>query len=151
MIEMRKNFKDLRLKQLARNLEVFAPASKVPRPPMGWVRAMRQALGISASELGRSLGRSRQLPLQLEKAEASDAITLKSLRSVANAMGCDLVYALVPRSGSIQDLRKARATALAREHVLRVEHSMALEDQASGHLDEAVEAEAERHEKATGA
>jgi transcriptional regulator with XRE-family HTH domain len=71
-----------------------------PRPERGWIRAMRQSAGISAGELGRILGVSRQLPLQFEKAEADDSITLKSLRMVANALGCDLVYALAPRAGA---------------------------------------------------
>jgi transcriptional regulator with XRE-family HTH domain len=59
---------------------------------------MREAAGISAGELGRILGVSRQLPLQFEKAEADDSITLRSLRTVANALNCDLVYALAPRA-----------------------------------------------------
>ena len=61
---------------------------------------MREAAAISAGELGRMMGVSRQLPLQFEKAEADDSITLRSLRTVADALDCDLVYALVPRSGS---------------------------------------------------
>jgi predicted DNA-binding mobile mystery protein A len=80
----------------------------IPRPPMGWIRAMREAAGVSAGELGRILGVSRQLPLQFEKAEAEDSITLKSLRSVANALDCDLVYALVPRAGSVRELAESR-------------------------------------------
>jgi len=94
--------------------------------------------------------RSRQLPLQLEKAEAEDAITLKSLRTVANALGCDLTYALVPRTGTMQKLVENRTRAQARERVLRVEHSMALEDQAAGRIEEAVEAEAGRLAKRAG-
>jgi len=138
---MRSEFLNLRIKQLDRNLEPFRAARAIPRPQRGWLRAIREALGISASELGRMLGTSRQLPLQLEKAEAGDRITLKSLRAAANALDCDLVYALVPKSGSMQNLAETRARVQARKHVLGVEHSMALEDQAVGRVDEAVEAE----------
>lgn len=73
--------------------------SGVERPPTGWLRAIRETSGVSAGELGRRLGVSRQLPLQFERAEATDTITLKSLRAVAAALDCDLVYALVPRDG----------------------------------------------------
>jgi predicted DNA-binding mobile mystery protein A len=141
---MRDEFRDLRLKQLDRTLEPFRAAQKVSRPRKGWLRAIREAVGISASDLARTLGTSRQLPLQLEKAEAEDRITLKSLRTAANALDCDLVYALVPKAGTMEDLIVNRARAQARKQVLGVEHSMALEDQAVGRVDEAVEAETRR-------
>ena len=82
--------------------------------------------------------------MQLEKAEAEDRITLKSLRAAAQALGCELVYALVPKADTLQDLVKERARAQAKKHVLGVEHSMALEDQAVGRVDEAVETETNR-------
>jgi predicted DNA-binding mobile mystery protein A len=141
---MRNEFRSLRLKQLDRSLERFGAARAVSRPQKGWIRAIREALGVSAGELGRILGTSRQLPLQFEKAEAADTITLKSLRSVANALDCDLVYALVPRAASMRKLAESRVHAKARKSVLGVEHSMALEDQAAGRVDEAVEAETRR-------
>ena len=142
------NFSTLRTMQLQRSLEPFVEARKVPRPKRGWIRSVRLALNVSAAELARTLKRSRHLPLQLEKAEESDAITLKSLRGVADALGCDLVYALVPKVGTMQDLARSRELSKAREHVTRVEHSMALEDQASGGVEEAVEMEVRRQAKA---
>ena len=141
---MRSAFRDLRLKQLGRSLESYQAAQKVPRPSKGWIHAIRQALGVSSGELARQLGTSRQLPLQLEKSEAEDRITLKSLRAAADALECDLVYALVPRAASMEELIDRRVRAEARQRVLGVEHSMALEDQAAGNLDEAVEAEVRR-------
>ena len=90
------------------------------------------------------MGTSRQLSLQQEKAEAEDRITLKSLRALADALDCDLVYALVPRAGSLDDLMRDRARAQAKKNVLGVEHSMALEDQAVGNVDEAIETETRR-------
>jgi predicted DNA-binding mobile mystery protein A len=141
---MRSAFRNLRLKQLDRALKPFRTARKVPRPPKGWIRSIRQALGVSSGELARRMGTSRQLPLQLEKGEAEDRITLKSLRAVANALDCDLIYALVPRARSLQESIENRARAEAKDRVLRIEHSMALEDQAAGKIDEAVEAETRR-------
>jgi predicted DNA-binding mobile mystery protein A len=141
---MRSEFKNLRLKQLDRALEPYRAAREVPRPSKGWIRTIRQALGVSSGELARTLGTSRQHPLQLEKGEAEDRITLKSLRAVANALDCDLVYALVPRAGGMQELIEKRARAEAKNRVLGVEHSMALENQAAGRIDEAVEAETRR-------
>lgn len=141
---MRSEFRNLRLKQLDRALEPYRAARAAPRPSKGWIRTIRQALGVSSGELARRLGTSRQLPLQLEKGEAEDRITLRSLRAAASALDCDLVYALVPRAGSMQELIEDRARAEAKNRVLGVEHSMALEDQAVGRVDEAVEAETRR-------
>ena len=141
---MRNEFRNLRLKQLDRSLGPFRAAAKTPRPPKGWLRAIREAAGISASEVARTLKTSRQLPLQLEQAEAEDRITLKSLRAAANALGCELVYALVPRTHSLQHLVEERARSLAKRQVTGVEHSMALENQAVGRVDEAVETQTKR-------
>jgi hypothetical protein len=80
----------------------------------------------------------------MEKAEADDRITLKSLRTIAGALDCDLVYALVPRASSLQASIESRAFSDAKSRVLKVEHSMALEDQAVGRIDEAVESETRR-------
>ena len=111
---MRSEFRNLRLKQLDRALEPYRAARKELRPSKGWIRAIRQALGISSGDLARRLGTSRQLPLQLEKGEAEDRITLKSLRAAANALDCDLVYALVPRADSMQELIENRARSEAK-------------------------------------
>ena len=141
---MRNEFRSLRLKQLDRALEPFRQTAKNPRPQKGWLRAIREALGVSASEVARTLKTSRQLPVQLEKAEAEDRITLKSLRAAASALGCELVYALVPKTSTLEDLVEDRARAQIKKHALGVEHSMALEDQAVGRVDEAVEMETKR-------
>jgi predicted DNA-binding mobile mystery protein A len=102
------------LEELKRNLESFRAAWSLPRPTNGWIRAIRETMGVSTGELGRSLGTSRQLPLQFEKAEADDSITLKSLRRVADALDCELVYALVPRTGAMREPpTKRRRAAIA--------------------------------------
>ena len=147
---MRSEFRNLRLKQLDRSLKPFRVAAKTPRPQKGWLRAIREAAGISASEVARTLKTSRQLPVQLEHAEAEDRITLKSLKAAANALGCELVYALVPRTNSLQHLVEERARSQAKRQVMGVEHSMALEDQAVGRVDEAVEAETKRRLRKRG-
>ena len=141
---MRSEFKSLRLKQLDRKLEPLRVAREIVRPQKGWLRTIREAIGISSSELALKSGTSRQLILQQEKAEAEGRITLKNLRMLADALDCDLVYALVPRAKTMQALIEDRVRAQAKKNVLGVEHTMALEDQAVGDLDEAVETETRR-------
>jgi predicted DNA-binding mobile mystery protein A len=141
---MQNEFRELRIRQLERALAPLEAAPHVPRPHKGWVRAIREAIGLSSGDIAAKMGTSRQLIIQQENAESQDRITLKSLRALANALDCDLVYALVPRSGSLPDLAASQARKRARNHVIGVEHSMALESQASGHVDEAIEAEVRR-------
>lgn len=144
-------FRSLRATQLDRSLAPFQGAKDIVRPSKGWIRAIRQAAGLSASELARELGVSRQLPLQLEKAEADDKITLASLKKMAHALDCELVYALVPRSGTVGQLQEQRARRQARANMIEAEHSMALEDQAVGNLDQAIDGETQRILRKTSA
>ena len=130
---------NLQLHKLDRVLDSFRAAQALPRPTKGWIRAIREAMGVSAGDVGRILGTSRQLPLQFEKAEADDTITLKSLRSVAKALKCDLVYALVPRAGS---KREERPRTSARKPVAGVKRTQALKGPAVKRIQAAVEAEA---------
>jgi predicted DNA-binding mobile mystery protein A len=140
---MRSDFRQLRTTQLDRALAPLT-SLKIPRPPKGWIRAVREALGVSSAELALRMQTNRSLVVQQEKAEADDRITLKSLRSFASALDCELVYAFVPRAGTLQELGDARVRATAKANVLGVEHSMTLENQASGNLEQAIEAETVR-------
>ncbi|MDZ7848915.1 MAG: XRE family transcriptional regulator [Owenweeksia sp.] len=57
------------------------------------------------------------------------SITLKSLREAANALDMDLVYALVPKDGSLEALIDRKTRELAVKIVSRTSHTMKLEDQ----------------------
>jgi len=115
------------------------------RPQRGWLRAIREGLGLTLETVGKKLGQSRRRIQEFEDAEAKDRITLHSLRRVAAAMDCELVYAIVPKTGTISDLAERRAQA--EEDVRDVEHSMALEKQATGNIEEAIEKETKRRLK----
>ena len=141
---MRPEFKRLRIKQIDRALEPFATARDSPRPQKGWLRAVREATGITIRQLAMRLRKAPTLVASLEKSEAEYRITLGSLRDAADALGCRLVYALVPKTGTIQELAEERARTEAIKNVRAVEHSMALEDQAVGQVSEKIEEETER-------
>lgn len=99
------------------------------RPPKGWIRAVRDALGLTVRQLARRMGKTHSVVVRLEGSEAADTITLGSLRAAAEAMNCTLVYAIVPNR-SLTETARARATAIADAHLARVHHTMRLEDQA---------------------
>ncbi len=143
---MDSGFQKLRLDQLDRALEPFVNARDSPRPQRGWIRAIREAAGITLREVANRLGRVPSQVAAFEQSEAEYRITLGSLRDAAEALGCHLVYAFVPktRSGSLHELAEQRARSQASENVRAVEHSMALEDQAVGGVEEKIEEETRR-------
>ena len=126
---MDKQFRDLQTQQMDALLETWRTAQLSARPRSGWVRAIRESLGMSAAAFARRLGMTPVGVRKLESAEASDAITLASLRKLAQALDCELQYALVPRN-SLQQQVRDRAEMVAQERLRPIAHSMALEDQA---------------------
>ncbi|MDZ7679849.1 MAG: mobile mystery protein A [Acidimicrobiales bacterium] len=114
-------------------------------PRSGWIRAIRDALGMSTSELARRMGVSKARVGQIERGERERTITLDTLERAADALGCRVEYVLVPRE-PLDDLVWARAKAKARAEIGAVDHTMALEDQRpDGGSDAARIEEAARH------
>lgn len=118
------------LKSLSSVTQSVRPLS---RPAHGWLRAVRQALGLSGAALARTLRVTPTAVQDYEKAEAADTITLATFRRVAAALDCELVVALVPRNGrDFMDLAASRDPDIA--HLKATEHSMTLEAQGSDDL-----------------
>jgi predicted DNA-binding mobile mystery protein A len=115
-------------RSLDRALAPFRQAPKRP-PARGWIRALRDALGMTAEQLGERMGISQPSVQRLELSEAQGTIQLSSLRKAAAALDCEVIYALVPR-GSLQETYDAAAQTMARRELGLIGHSMALEDQA---------------------
>jgi predicted DNA-binding mobile mystery protein A len=118
-------------KLLDDHFEEWQHLRQLARPPRGWVRAVREALGMSAATLAARLGTTAGAVTRLEQSEAADRIRLDTLRRAADALGCDLVYLLVPRR-PLNAVVRDRARELAHRQVSAVEQTMRLEDQATG-------------------
>lgn len=119
----------LRQMQLADALRAYPTPQKAVPPRSGWVRAIREALGMTQAQLGARVGVSRQSVQDFEKSETERRITLDSLDRLARAMECRVVYALVPESGSLDSIRERRANVLVRALAKKAGHSMELEAQ----------------------
>jgi predicted DNA-binding mobile mystery protein A len=117
------------------HFEEWQHLRRLARPPRGWVRAVREALGMSAAALAARLGTTAGAVTRLEQSEAADRIRLDTLRRAADALGCDLVYLLVPRR-PLNAVVRDRAHELAHRQVNAVEQTMRLEDQATGRAKE---------------
>ena len=141
---MKPEFKSLRVRQLDRSLQPFYAAKNVPRPQRGWIRALREAVGVPLQEFAVRLGVKPSSAASLEKTETEYRITLRTLREAADALGCQLVYAFVPKTGTVEDLAERRVRDKVTENVRAVEHTMALEDQAVGNVDEKIREQTDR-------
>ena len=103
-------------------------AKRYAPPVWGWIKALRGALGMSTAQLAKRLGIKQPSVVALEQSEAKGTIELATLRRVAEALDCTLVYALVPNK-PLETTIRDRARAFARRRRGPVEHSMLLEDQ----------------------
>ncbi|GJL62869.1 MAG: hypothetical protein NPIRA04_15230 [Nitrospirales bacterium] len=97
-------------------------------PPEGWLCTARKALGMSAAQLGRRLGVTRAHVSNTEKQELNGRVTLKTLEGMAEALGCRLVYAVVPEK-DIEEILAVRAKNKAFKMVEEANKHMALEEQ----------------------
>ena len=128
-------------KHLERRLAPLRQQPDFIRPPRGWIRAVREALGMTTRQLAQRIGKGQSAVIEMEKSEARDTVSLGILRQAAEALDCTLVYALVP-TRPIEDTLRGRASELASQRLARANHTMALENQG---LDRAArEAEQER-------
>jgi predicted DNA-binding mobile mystery protein A len=117
--------------QLQASLDRFEPVRGTAPPQHGWIRAVRDALGMSARQLGERMGVSRQRAAFLEKQEIDGSATIKGMRRAAAALDCVFVYALVPRT-TLDDTVRSRAAEVAARRMSRATHTMGLEGQGLG-------------------
>ena len=113
---------------LDKRLTTLRQLDQISAPPKGWVRAIRDAIGMSGVQLADRMGVSQQAINALEQSEASETIRLETLRKAAAALDCQLIYALVPNK-PLENIVAERARAKAREAIGGISHSMAMEDQ----------------------
>ena len=114
--------------QLDKRLSALRPLVAAAKPHRGWVRAIRETLGMTTRQLAERMGISQPTLTRLEQSEAAGTITLSSLERAAQALGCRLVYALVPLK-PLSETVEDRALALAEEQLASVEQTMRLEAQ----------------------
>lgn len=115
-------------KQLEKRLAPLREA-RFEVPPRGWMKAIREALGMTARQLAARMGVSPSRIPVIEKAEVTGATTIKTLREAAEAMNCTFVYAFVPTK-PLDDLLRDRAVQKTRKNIARLDHTMRLENQA---------------------
>ncbi|PWQ97295.1 mobile mystery protein A [Leucothrix arctica] len=121
-------FQVLKRQQTEKSLEIWRSTQLSRTPNQGWVRTIREALGMTVDSLAVRLGITPTGVRKVENSEAANTITLKSLMKAAEALDCELRYSLVPKY-SLEEMRDRQATRKAKEQIQSIGHSMKLEDQ----------------------
>jgi predicted DNA-binding mobile mystery protein A len=120
--------KNIARQQYQRVVDKAASLGNLPTPPEGWLRTVRNALGMSAAQLAKKMGVTRARIAHAEHAELTAGITLKTMQATAQAMGCRFVYAIVPQ-GRVEDVIMTQARKKAAAIVGTASEHMALESQ----------------------
>ena len=114
--------------RLDERFAAMPPVSALAPPVRGWIKAIREALGMSTEQLAKRARVSQPSIVALEQSEAKGSIEIATLKRIAYALDCQLVYALVPTK-PLEQMVRDRARLFARRRRGPIEHSMALEDQ----------------------
>jgi transcriptional regulator with XRE-family HTH domain len=86
-------------KKLDKEMRYYRLAGREKDPTNGLLRAVREALRIPLKEMMERMGVVRSAVFDLEEREETGSITLRSLGRVAAAMGCKVVYGIIPANG----------------------------------------------------
>lgn len=125
---MNRKMSDLRRRQLDNNLEQVRSIKSFKPPKEGWIRELRNALGMSMKDLGERIGVIKQRVERIEKDEVNQKVTIETMARVAEALNCDFVYLFVPKN-SLQSTLEEEALKAAKEIAGSVEKTMRLEKQ----------------------
>lgn len=112
-------------------IESLRDVTGVSPPARGWIKAIREALGMTTAQMARRMGVSQPRIVELEAGEVSGSISLKSLKRAAEALDCRAVVLLVPRR-RLSEMLRERAAQEADAHLQSVDQTMRLEDQKTG-------------------
>ena len=115
-------------KHLEERFKALGPVKRYASPVRGWTKAIREALGMTTAQLANRLNVKQPTIVAIERSEERGTIELATLRRVAEALDCTLVYALIPNK-SLEAALRDRARAFLHRRRRPVEHSMLLEDQ----------------------
>lgn len=83
----------------------------------GRLREVRLAVGVPAGEVAGRMKVGMSELYRIEYAERRGVIELQTLRKAAEALGCELVYGLTPKQGTLTEMAAAIEAARAEKRV----------------------------------
>lgn len=96
---MRKTEREMARRKLDAEQKYFQTAERYGPYEPRWLKKVRLALGVHAVDMAEKLGVNTSVIFKMEESEERQTISMKALMKVAEAMGCRVVYAVVPRGG----------------------------------------------------
>ncbi len=131
---MKAKHKILAREQLDATLKRFESLKKVVPPQKGWIRAIRDSLGMTGEQLAARLNVNKQRVSRIQQDEKLGKVKLETLKNVANAMDCIFVYGFIPRESLEQTVRN-QARLVAKKRMARSSQTMRLEKQELSEMD----------------
>lgn len=110
--------------------------SPIANIEFGWIKSIRQALGMSTVQLAKRAGLDQSRITRIENAEINGDLNLSTLKKIAGALNMRFVYAFVPKKG-LEEMVHDQAEKIARELQAKVSHTMKLENQELTEVDKA--------------
>jgi predicted DNA-binding mobile mystery protein A len=93
----------LERRRLDAEMRTYRVAGRKKNPTNDLLRAVRQTLGVPVAEIAGKMGVHRSVVFDLEMREPKNTITLRSMSRMAEAMGCKVVYGIVPNGGKTME------------------------------------------------
>ena len=122
------NYWDKKLirEQLEKKIFKFKPILITPVPKGGWVKTIREALGMSTYDLANKTDVDQSRISRIESSEAKQEIKLSTLQKMADGLGVKFVYGFVPED-DLEAIVREQALKIAKKRLKRIDHSMKLE------------------------
>ncbi|MDP2653092.1 MAG: mobile mystery protein A [Candidatus Omnitrophota bacterium] len=114
--------------QLDKRLAVFRNFLDPVMPSQGWVKSIREALGLSTAQLGQRVGIDQSRISRLENAEKNGDLKLSSLQKIAKGLNMKFVYGFVPED-TLDAMVRAQARRIALKRLKLLDNTMRLEKQ----------------------
>lgn len=120
--------KKLMREQLDKRLAFLRGFASFDISRQGWIKTIREALGMSAKELGKRVGLDQSRISRLENAEKTGNLKLSSLHKIAKGLKMRFVYGFVPEN-SLEEMMQEQAKEIAVKRMKRLRDTMSLEKQ----------------------
>lgn len=126
---MDKKYKRIAREQLDQNIQRLQPLKNINVPLKGWIKAVRESIGMTSTQLAKRLGVSQPRVTQIEKEEINGSLTINMMRKVAEALNCNYYYSILPQEENLETLLRIRVTQIVKKKYENVNHTMKLEAQ----------------------
>ncbi len=110
--------KKIQIDQLDRMIKPIVEAGDFAMPERGWINLIRNTINISEEQFSDRLKLNRGGIFSLERSEKDGSISIDTLSEVAEALEMKLIYAIIPKDGTLDQFISRKAKTLATQIVL---------------------------------